>query len=138
MDAVTSYNRRLARHLRDRACTTGDLVLVTERLRQREGSDRSFDFTFEGRGHRLLNLLGARRRNCHLRVADARLEVDYGPWRFTTPLANIADVTTSPKRVQIDFREPVHGHELVGVRHRSLTVAVDDPDVLVDALHPRE
>jgi hypothetical protein len=108
---------------------------------------------------RWCSLFGIRRTNCWVRVGPTELEANYGRWRVTTPLANIAGAelsgpysalkvggparlsivdrgltfaTTRTRGVCIRFRTPVSGVEPIGLlRHPGLTVTVDDPDGLV-------
>ena len=96
------------------------------------------------------------------RTEPAVLRTQFGPWRVTTPVGNVvATQTTGPyaalktvgpahvsladggltfatngqRGLCITFREPVRGLEPLGVvRHRSLTVTVDDTDGLQSAL----
>jgi hypothetical protein len=95
-------------------------------------------------------------------VTDDVIEARFGPWRVLTDRKNIADVTVTgpysvPKTIGpahlslkdrgltfatntrrgacISFHEPVQGIDPVGlVRHPALTVTVDDPEALVQAL----
>ncbi len=95
-------------------------------------------------------------------VGDRALEVRFGPWRLSTPLANITDAavtgpyafwkTAGPARlavtdrgltfatngesgVLISFRTPVRGLEPLGViRHPELTVTVAEVDRLAKLL----
>ncbi len=98
-------------------------------------------------------------------MSDRALEVQFGPWRLSTPLANITDAavtgpyafwkTAGPARlaitdrgltfatngksgVLISFRTPVRGLEPLGViRHPELTVTVDEVDRLARLLRSR-
>ncbi len=95
-------------------------------------------------------------------LGNDTLEVHFGPWRLSTPLANISDVavtgpygfwkTAGPARlaitdrgltfatngksgVLISFRTPVRGLEPLGViRHPELTVTVAEVQRLVKLL----
>ena len=95
-------------------------------------------------------------------VGDRTLDVQFGPWRLSTPLANITDAavtgpyafwkTAGPARlaitdrgltfatngksgVLISFRTPVRGLEPLGViRHPELTVTVAEVDRLAKLL----
>jgi hypothetical protein len=95
-------------------------------------------------------------------VGDEALDVHFGPWHLSTPLANITDVavtgpyafwkTAGPARlaitdrgltfatngdrgVLISFRTPVRGLEPLGVlRHPELTVTVADVHRLAELL----
>jgi hypothetical protein len=96
------------------------------------------------------------------RTEPAVLQAHFGPWRVTTPVGNVVATritgpyaalkTVGPAHVSladggltfatngrrglcISFREPVRGLEPLGVvRHRSLTVTVDDAEGLQSAL----
>ena len=95
-------------------------------------------------------------------VGDGRLDARFGPWRVSTPLANVADAaitgpyafwkTAGPARlaitdrgltfatngdrgVLISFRSPVRGLDPLGVlRHPELTVTVVEVDRLAELL----
>jgi len=95
-------------------------------------------------------------------VGDDRFDARFGPWRVTTPLANVADVavtgpyafwkTAGPARlaitdrgltfatngdrgVLISFHEPVRGLDPLGIlRHPELTVTVSEVDRLAQLL----
>jgi len=95
-------------------------------------------------------------------VGERTLEVQFGPWRLSTPLANITDAavtgpyalwkTAGPARlaitdrgltfatngksgVLISFRTPVRGLEPLGIiRHPELTVTVAEVDRLAKLL----
>jgi hypothetical protein len=98
-------------------------------------------------------------------VGDSTLDARFGPWRVSTPIANISDVavtgpyaiwkTAGPARlaitdrgltfatnrergVLISFRTPVRGLDPLGViRHPELTVTVADVDRLAALLRAR-
>ena len=98
-------------------------------------------------------------------VSDGELDAHFGPWRVSTPLANITDVavtgpyaflkTAGPARlaitdrgltfatngdrgVLISFRTPVRGLDPLGIlRHPELTVTVAEVDRLAELLHAR-
>ena len=95
-------------------------------------------------------------------MGDETLDARFGPWRVSTPVANVADVeatgpyafwkTAGPARlaitdrgltfatngdrgVLISFRTPVRGLDPLGVlRHPELTVTVAEVDSLVELL----
>jgi hypothetical protein len=95
-------------------------------------------------------------------VGDRTLEAQFGPWRLSTPLANITDAavtgpyafwktagsarlaitdrgltfaTNGKSGVLISFRTPVRGLEPLGViRHPELTVTVAEVDRLARLL----
>src|SRR5687768_3087998 len=98
-------------------------------------------------------------------VGDETLDVRFGPWRVSTPLANVTDVavtgpyafwkTAGPARLAItdrgltfatngdrgvllSFRTPVRGLDPLGVlRHPELTVTVAEVDRLAALLRAR-
>src|SRR5215208_1446027 len=98
-------------------------------------------------------------------VGDESLAARFGPWRVSTPLANVTDVavtgpyafwkTAGPARlaitdrgltfatngdrgVLISFRTPVRGLDPLGVlRHPELTVTVAEVDRLSELLRAR-
>jgi hypothetical protein len=98
-------------------------------------------------------------------VGDRTLEARFGPWRVSTPLANVSDVavtgpyafwktagparlaitdrgltfaTTGDRGVLISFLTPVRGLDPLGVlRHPELTVTVADVDELAELLRAR-
>jgi hypothetical protein len=98
-------------------------------------------------------------------VGDRQLDAHFGPWRVSTPLANITDVTvTGPyaflktagsarlaitdrgltfatngdRGVRISFGAPVRGLDPLGIlRHPELTVTVAEVDRLAELLHAR-
>ncbi|WP_146147484.1 hypothetical protein [Prauserella shujinwangii] len=134
---MTAYIRRRARRLRLEARTCGDLERAAGTAWPRADGSPSFTFSFAGRLGTVLSLFGVRRANSRLRITDGRLRVHFGPWCFGTPLTNLAAVRLAEDRVTLVFREPVHGHEPIGLRHRSLTLRVTDPGRLADALRVR-
>jgi hypothetical protein len=108
---------------------------------------------------------GIRPATAFVDVADGELDAHFGPWRVSTPLANITDAavtgpyaflkTAGPARlaitdrgltfatngdrgVLISFRTPVRGLDPLGiVRHPELTVTVAEVDRLAGRLHAR-
>jgi hypothetical protein len=98
-------------------------------------------------------------------VGGGRLDARFGPWRVSTPLANVTDVavtgpyafwktaggarlaitdrgltfaTNGDRGVLISFRSPVPGLDPLGVlRHPELTVTVADVDGLAELLRAR-
>ncbi len=124
-----------------------------------------FGFAFTP-AYRLSGLaFGIAPSTARLEVGDSTLDARFGPWRVSTPLANISDVavtgpyafwkTAGPARLAITdrgltfatngdrgvlilFRTPVRGLDPLGVlRHPELTVTVADVDGLADLLHAR-
>ena len=129
------------------------------------GDTERFTFRF-ARTYRLSSrAFGIRPASAFVDVGDSRLDAHFGPWRVSTPLANITDValtgpyalwkTAGPARlaitdrgltfatngdrgVLISFRTPVRGLDLLGVlRHPELTVTVAEPDRLAELLRAR-
>lgn len=124
------------------------------------GTER-FEFAYEGAVGRTSVLLGLAVR-AHVDVDDTTLTVRFGPWRVSTPLANIAGVSiTGPYRpwrvigpprlsfsdhgltfatnarqgLCIRFFEPVAGIEPSSrLRHPNLTITVADPLRVMAAL----
>jgi hypothetical protein len=125
---------------------------------------RSFGFEFEPRMAPFSFAVGVTPLTAKVEVADGRLCARFGPWSVRTPLDNVeaAEVTgpysfpkvvgpphlsladrgltfaTSTRRgVCIRFKEPVTGALPFGMlRHPALTVTVDDPEGLTEALRP--
>jgi hypothetical protein len=124
-----------------------------------------FDFAF-ARGYRpLARTFGIRPTTAWVEVSGDALEARFGPWRVSTPLANVADAavtgpyafwkTAGPARlaitdrgltfatngdrgVLISFHKPVRGLDPLGVlQHPELTVTVIDVDRLVRVLRSR-
>ena len=121
-----------------------------------------FDFSFAPSYRRIGRAFGIRPATTGVEVGARTLDVRFGPWRVSTPLANIVDVavtgpyalwkTAGPARlavtdrgltfatngdrgVLITFRTPVRGLEPLGVlRHPELTVTVADVDRLARLL----
>jgi hypothetical protein len=123
-----------------------------------------FAFAFDPRFRVPLSLLGVTPARCEVVVDDARFEARFGPWRLTTPIANVEDVKVTrdyrwfkaigPRGSMTDrgatfgtnawagtcicFREPVGA--LLGegrFEHPALTVTVEDPDALAVAIRRR-
>jgi hypothetical protein len=124
-----------------------------------------FAFRF-ARTYRLpARAFGISPRTAFVDVGDGELDAHFGPWRVSTPLANITDLavtgpyaflkTAGPARlaitdrgltfasngdrgVLISFREPVRGLDPLGIlRHPELTVTVAEVDRLAKLLHAR-
>jgi hypothetical protein len=123
-----------------------------------------FAFAFDPRFRAPLRLLGVHPARCEVVVDDDRFAARFGPWRLETPLSNVLDVQVTrgyrwfraigPRGSMKDrgatfgtnawagtcvcFREPVGA--LLGegrFRHPALTVTVEDPDALADAIRRR-
>jgi hypothetical protein len=123
-----------------------------------------FTFAFDPRFRVPLALLGVRPSTCEVIVDDERFVARYGPWRLSTSIANVEDVTVTrgyhwfraigPRGSMKDrgatfgtngwagtcvsFRQPVGA--LLGegrFEHPGLTVTVEDPDALADAIRRR-
>jgi hypothetical protein len=123
---------------------------------------KRFGFAFSPAYRRAARPFGVTPARAWVAVGDATLDVRFGLWRVSTSLANISDVavtgpyafwkTAGPARlaitdrsltfatsgdrgVQISFRNPVGGIDLLGViRHPELTVTVTDVRGLADLL----
>jgi hypothetical protein len=116
-----------------------------------------FEFAFDRFARIGLLLLGVRPANSFVEVTDTRFEARFGPWRLSTPLANVIDARVTgpylwikaigPRGSRVDhgatfgtnarggccvcFDEPVGA--LLGpdrFHHPALTVTVADPDAL--------
>ena len=124
-----------------------------------------FEFSFAPTYKSLARVFGITPSNSWVEVTDERFRARYGPFRFSTPLQNIADVsitgpyallkTAGPARlgitdggltfasngergVQLTFAQPVGGKgPLAALRHPELTVTVADPDRLAALLNDR-
>ncbi|MEU4517034.1 hypothetical protein AB0G05_46760 [Nonomuraea wenchangensis] len=126
-----------------------------------DGETRRFAFAFEDRYRPLLRLLGIRPDTCELTLNADVLRVRFGPWVVLSPRANVAGAELSGpysavkaigphlsladggltfgsntrQGVCIRFRRSVSGSEPLGVlRHPALTVTVEEPARLLDAL----
>ena len=121
-----------------------------------------FSFAFAPAYRRLALGFGVRPDTSWVNVSDETLEARFGPWRVSTPMANVTDVavtgpyafwkTAGPARlaitdrgltfatndergVLISFETPVRGLDPFGLlRHPELTVTVADVDALAAAL----
>ena len=110
-------------------------------------------------------MFGVRPATAWVEVGAETLEARFGPWKVSTPLANVAGAeitgpyavwkTAGPARlavtdrgltfasnrergVLISFRKPVRGLDPFGLmRHPELTVTVADVDGLADMLRAR-
>jgi hypothetical protein len=124
-----------------------------------------FDFSFAPAYRAAARLFGVRPDTAWVEVSDERLEARFGPWRVSTPLANVVDaVTTGPyailktagparlavtdrgltfattgtRGVLIRFARPVRGLDPLGLlRHPELTVTVRETDRLAARLNER-
>ena len=121
-----------------------------------------FHFAF-GPAYRLpARAFGISPATAWVEVGDDTLDARFGPWRVSTPLANVADVavtgpyafwkTAGPARlaitdrgltfatngdrgVLVSFHEPVRGLDPLGIlRHPELTVTVSEVDRLAQLL----
>jgi hypothetical protein len=123
-----------------------------------------FEFAFANRYRRPARIFGIRPETAWVEVGPETFEARFGPWRVSTPRANIADVdvtgsyafikTAGPARLAITdrgltfatngergvlicFHEPVRGLDPLGLlRHPELTVTVAEVDRLADLLRP--
>jgi hypothetical protein len=124
-----------------------------------------FTFRFADAYRRPARLFGISPETAWVDVGADTLRARFGPWRVTTPLANISAVavtgpyaflkTAGPARlaltdrgltfatngdrgVLISFHSPVRGLDPLGVlRHPELTATVADIDGLVERLRAR-
>lgn len=135
---------------------------MPRRRRYAEVVDRqTFAFDFDPRYRRVLSLMGVTPSRAWVEVGDASFEVRFGPWRLRTATENLACTkitgpyrafrgigphisladrglsfgSTTARGVCVLFHDPVPGPETLGlVKHPGLTVTVEDPDGLVDAI----
>src|SRR5512133_4110071 len=124
-----------------------------------------FGFAFSRPYRVLARAFGITPATAWVDVGDEALDARFGPWRVSTPLANVTDVavtgpyafwkTAGPRaprdhRPRPDVRDqrgpgraylvsgPVRGLDLLGVlRHPELTVTVADVDRLAELLSAR-
>ena len=125
-----------------------------------------FEFSFAATYRSLARVFGITPSNSWAEVSDERFRARYGPFRFSTPLQNITDVsitgpyallkTTGPARVGITdagltfasngdrgvlltFATPVSGRGPLKLllRHPELTVTVAEPERLAALLKKR-
>ncbi len=124
-----------------------------------------FDFVFAPAYRRAARGFGIGPATAWVDVSGEALEARFGPWRLSTPLANVTGVavtgpyafwkTAGPARlaitdrgltfatngdrgVLISFRTPVPGLDRLGVlRHPELTVTVAEVDRLAELLRTR-
>jgi hypothetical protein len=139
---------------------------MTPRITDKDlGGIVRFQFRFDD-AYRLAALpFGVRPDNSWVEVGERSLRASFGRWLVQTPLANITDVrvtgpyrfirTAGPARlgvlersltfatngdrgVCIAFAVPVWGFDRLGlIRHRTLTVTVEDPERLAYLLAGR-
>lgn len=140
------------------------LEAVPCRLGRVTGAER-FTFRFADAYRRPARLFGVTPETAWVDLSADTLRARFGPWRVTTPLANIGSVavtgpyaflkTAGPARlaitdrgltfatngqrgVLISFRSPVRGLDPLGLlRHSELTVTVADVDGLAKRLRLR-
>ena len=121
-----------------------------------------FGFAFAPAYRRFARAFGIRPATAWVEVGDSLLDVRFGRWRVSTPLANITDVavtgpyafwktaggarlaitdrgltfaTNGDRGVLISFRTRVRGLDPLGVvHHPELTVTVADVDRLAELL----
>jgi len=126
---------------------------------------KRFGFAFAPAYRSVARAFGIGPATAWVDVGDRTLAARFGPWRVSTPLANVSDVaitgpyafwkTAGPARlavtdrgltfatngdrgVLISFRTPVRGLDPLGVlRHPELTVTVADVDALAELLRAR-
>jgi hypothetical protein len=122
---------------------------------------RRFPFEFEPRYRRILWLMSVTPARSGVEIGDGSLRSRFGPWRVQTALSNIrcAEETgpyqalraigphismvdqglsfgsTTRGGVCLLFHEAVPGRETLGlIKHPGLTVTVEDPVGLIDAI----
>jgi len=122
---------------------------------------RRFPFEFESRYRRILWLLSVTPARSGVEIGDGSFRVRFGPWRVQTDVSNIrcAEETgpyqalraigphismadqglsfgsTTRGGVCLLFHDPVPGRETLGlINHPGLTVTVEDPVGLIDAI----
>ena len=121
-----------------------------------------FQFAFGPAYHLPARAFGISPATAWVEVRDDTLDARFGPWRISTPLANVADVavtgpyafwkTAGPARlaitdrgltfatngnrgVLISFHKPVRGLDPLGIlRHPEFTVTVSEVDRLAELL----
>jgi hypothetical protein len=71
------------------------------------GTYESFEFDFDKRFAPLLVMLGAVPSNSPVELHDDRLEIRLGPWRLSSPTANVA---------RLDVTGPYHWYRAIGLR----------------------
>ena len=125
-----------------------------------------FEFSFAPTYKSLARVFGIRPSNSWVEVSDEKFRARYGPFRFSTPLQNITDVsitgpyallkTAGPARLAITdasltfasngdrgvlltFARPVSGRSPLKLllRHPELTVTVAEPERLAALLKKR-
>jgi hypothetical protein len=124
-----------------------------------------FEFAFDPTYGRLARVFGITPSKAWVEVDEDTFEARFGPWRVSTPMQNVSDVTTTgpyaffktagPARlaitdrgltfatngergVLISFATPVRGLDPLGLlRHPELTVTVAEPDRLAAVLNAR-
>ncbi len=125
---------------------------------------REFEFRFVPSYQRAAALFRIEPANCVILVGES-LDVRFGPWHISTPLANIREVeVTGPYRfiktggparlgltdrgltfasngdrgVSFDFVEPITGFDPFGtIRHPNLTLTPDNCDALAALVRDR-
>jgi hypothetical protein len=122
---------------------------------------RRFAFEFEPRYRRILWLLSVTPARSGVEIGDGTFRVRFGPWHVRTEVSNIrcAEETgpyqalraigphismadqglsfgsTTRGGVCLLFHEPLPGRETLGlIKHPGLTVTVEDPVGLIDAI----
>jgi hypothetical protein len=125
----------------------------------------TFGFAFDSKVAPLSFALGVTPWTARVELVNGDLVAHFGPWTVRAALEDVEDATvtgpytwakvvgpprisfadrgltfatTTERGVCIRFRKPVRGSEPTGVlRHPSLTVTVEDPETLVEALERR-
>ncbi len=122
-----------------------------------------FPFAFDRRYVQLLAVIGVRESNSLVTLDDDTFDAQFGRWRLTTPVSNLADVritrnyrwfkaigvrgsmadggatfgTNTRAGVCVCFEEPVPALFRNRLGHPALTVTVEDPEGLADAIRRR-
>ncbi|GAA5184856.1 hypothetical protein GCM10023322_27300 [Rugosimonospora acidiphila] len=121
---------------------------------------RRFPFAFDRRFIPPLALMGVLPQTASVSVDVNGLAVRFGPWRMLTPTENVIEArrtgpyrwwrvvgmhvsaadrgisfgTSTASGVCLRFEEPVSGVIARFLSHPAMTVTVEDPDALIDAL----
>lgn len=120
-----------------------------------------FPFRFSAAGRVVLTPVGVTDATAWVEVDPERFHARFGPWAVTTPPSNITGTSvqgphrplkaigvrwsfadhgltfgsSAGRTVCVEFSEPVRGLDPLGVlRHPNLSLAVADPEALVDAI----
>jgi len=123
----------------------------------------TFEFAFDDRFRLLLRGIGVSENTALVTVSDDEVRARFGPWKLTTPLANVTGTqrsgdyrwykaigvrssfsdrgvtfgTNTASGVCVTFAEPVAAMMGDLLKHPAMTVTVEDPDGLVEAIESR-